>query len=115
MNSRGTMLDPEDDARYIQFTPEQLQALADFYKAGRSTRSLARRYGISAWTVRRRLIAMGVTMRGKKHNYLVTDQVIETAMRMRGEGRRWSDIVSATGVKSDSIMCAMRRSKEARE
>lgn len=115
MNNRGTMLDPEYDARYIQFTPEQLQTLADFYKAGRSTRSLARRYGISAWTVRRRLIAMGVTMRGKRHNHIVTDQVIETALKMRSEGERWKSIVSATGVKSDSIMYAIRRRREQRE
>lgn len=109
MNKRGTMLDPEEDARYIPFTPEQLQALVDLYRAGHSTRKLAARYGISACTVRRRLESLGVTLRGRGQANVVTDRVLVIASHMRTIGAGWRVIHWATGVQPDSIMNAMRR------
>jgi helix-turn-helix, Psq domain. len=113
MNKRGTMIDPEEDSRYIQFTPEQLQALADLYvKEGWSTRKLSRRYGVSACTVRRRLLSLGVTLRNVGQNNVVTPKVIETARRMLAQKKRWRAVAEATGVRADSIMCAMRRERQ---
>lgn len=110
MNKRGTMLDPEEDARYIEFTPEQLQALADLYRAGWSTRKLAARYGISACTVRRRLLAMGVEIRARG-GLKVTDQVISVARHLLASGAGWRVVSWATSVQADSIMNAMRRQR----
>lgn len=114
MNKRGTMLYPEEDSRYIHFTPEQLQALADLYKAGRSLRWLGRRYGIDASTVQRRLVGMGVVIRdsgfGESHK-VVTDDVLAVAHRFRDAGAGWRAIHWATGVKPDSIMGVMRRQR----
>lgn len=112
MNRRGTMLYPEENARYIEFKPEQLQALADLYRAGRSTRWLEKRYGISACTVRRRLVAMGVTMRGRGQNNVVTDDVLAVAHRLRADGAGWRVVNWATSVMPDSIMNAMRRRRK---
>lgn len=109
MNKRGTMLDPQEDARYIPFTPEQLQALVDLYRAGHSTRKLAARYGISACTVRRRLESLGVTLRGRGQANVVTDRVLVIAQHMRTIGAGWRVITWATGVRTDSIMTALRR------
>ena len=110
MNKRGTMVYPEEDARYITFTPEQLQALADMYTAGQSTRKLAARYGISPCTVRRRLIAMGVTLRGKG-GLIVTEQVIAIARHMLSNGARWYAVSWATSIKAETIMGAIRRQR----
>lgn len=110
MNKRGTMLYPEEDARYIEFTPEQLQALADLYRAGHSTRKLASRYGISACTVRRRLLSMGVAIRGRGR-LKVTDQVISVALHLLEGGAGWRVVSWATSVQADSIMNAMRRQR----
>lgn len=111
MNKRATMLYPEEDARYIPFTPEQLQALADLYRAGWSTYKLSRRYGISPTTVARRLEAMGVELRSSG-NRVVTTDVVEMAHRMRREGEAWRSIVKVTGVRERSIMRAMRSQRE---
>lgn len=109
MNKSGTMLYPEEDNRYIPFTPEQLQALADLYKAGWSTHKLAKRYGISPTTVGRRLAVMGVQLRPLRGSRVATDQVLETARRMRQDGLAWRAVTKATGVRGQSIMAAMRR------
>lgn len=111
MNNRGTMIDPEYDRRYIEFTPEQLQALADMYRDGKSTRALGRRYGISPTTVSRRLESMGVELRGRGKNHVSTDRVLETARRMRSEGHGWKAVSAATGVLASSIMGAIRRER----
>lgn len=111
MNKPGTMLYPEEDSRYIEFTPEQLQALADLYRAGQSTHKLAKRYGISPTTVGRRLVAMGVELRPLRGNRIATDQVLDTARRMRQDGLAWRAVVKATGVRDQSIMAAMRRAR----
>lgn len=113
MNKRGTMLEPEFDARFIPFTDEQLQRLADLYRNGWSTRKLGARYGISACTVRRRLLAMGVTLRGQGKWHVVTDQVMAIARHMREVGAGWRVVHWATGVAPDSIMNAMRRERRA--
>lgn len=110
MNNRGTMLDPEEDARYIMFTPEQLQALADLYRAGWSTYRLAKRYGISPTTVTKRLVAMGVEIRSIG-NRKVTPEVAHTARRMRKDGRPWREVEKVTGVHQRSIMRALRVGK----
>lgn len=107
MNKRGTMLDPEEDARYIPFTPSQLQTLTDLYRAGWSTYRLSKRYGISPTTVARRLQALGVELRSSG-NRVVSSQVLETAHRMRADGKAWRSIVKVTGVRERSIMRAMR-------
>lgn len=112
MNKRGTMIDPEYDNRYIEFTQEQLLALKDMYLAGQSTRKLSKRYGISPTTVQRRLQAMGVVLRDITRNYLVTDSVLETANRMRSAGARWKHVEAATGVKPQAIMGAIRRNRK---
>lgn len=112
MNKRGTMIDPEYDNRYIEFTQEQLLALKDMYLAGQSTRKLSKRYGISPTTVQRRLQAMGVELRDITRNYLVTDSVLETANRMRNAGARWKHVEAATGVKPQAIMGAIRRNRK---
>ncbi len=101
----------EEDARYIEFTPEQLQALADLYREGWSTYRLAKRYGISPTTVARRLLAMGVELRSAG-NRVVTTEVVETAHRMRQEGKAWRSIVKVTGVRERSIMRAIRSQRE---
>jgi len=111
MTKRGTMVYPEEDARYIQFTPEQLQALAEMYNAGRSTRTLAARYGVSPCTVRRRLVSMGVPLRGRG-GLLVTEQVLAVARHMLSNGARWYAVSWATGVKALSIQGAMRRQRK---
>lgn len=111
MNKRGTMLYPEEDNRYIPFTPEQLQALADMYRAGQSTRSLSRRYGISPTTVQRRLQSMGVELRGLGKPVVVTDEVLDAANRMRSIGTPWKSVEAATGVKSVAIRSAIRRKR----
>lgn len=111
MTNRGKMLDPEFDRRYIPFTDEQLQRLCEMYKEGWSTRKLAARYGVSPCTVRRRLLKLGVKLRGTGKNHVVTEQVMATAYRMRTEGTGWRAIVAATGVRSDSIQNAMRRER----
>lgn len=110
-NKRDTMLYPEEDARYIEFTPEQLRALADLYLAGWSTYKLSRRYGISPTTVARRLEAMGIGLRSSG-NRVVTADVVETAHRMRQEGKPWRSIVKVTGVRERSIMRAIRSQRE---
>lgn len=107
MNKRGTMLYPEEDARYIAFTPDQLQAMADLYREGWSTYRLSRSYGISPTTVARRLESLGIELRSSG-NRVVTIEVVETAHRMRKEGKAWRSIVKATGVRERSIMRAMR-------
>lgn len=113
MNKRGTMLDPEEDARYIVFTDLQLQALVDLYvKEKWSTRRLAKRYGVSACTVRRRLMALGVDLRGRGQNNVVTAQVLAMSGHMRERGAGWRVINWATGVAPDSIMNAMRRKRK---
>lgn len=111
MSQRGTMIDPEEDSRYIPFTDEQLKALADMYREGRSARSLSIIYGVSAETVRRRLEAMGVELRGRGGNHVVLPGVLEKAKQMRQEKKSWRAIVKETGVKSDTIMFAMRRER----
>lgn len=111
MNKLVTLDDPDHDRRFIPFTEEQLQALADLYRAGHSTRKLSARYGISPCTVRRRLLALGVTLRGHAPIRSATVQVMEIAHRMRKEGRGWRSIAEATGVKADTIMGAMRRER----
>lgn len=105
------MSEREEDARYIAFTPEQLQALADLYRAGWSTYRLAKRYGVSPTTVARRLEALGVELRSSG-NRVVTAEVVETAHRMRQEGKAWRCIVKATGVRERSIMRAIRSKRE---
>jgi hypothetical protein len=112
MNKRGTMLDPEYDARYIVFTDAQLQALIDLYALGWSTRKLGKRYGISACTVRRRLVSLGVDLRGQGQNNVVTDQVLGVTRHMLARGAPWRAINWATGVAPDSIMNAMRRKRK---
>jgi len=112
MNKRGTMLDPEEDARYIVFTVEQLQRLVELYREGWSTRKLAKRYGISACTVRRRLMALSVDLRGRGQNNVVTPLVLGVARYMRERGAGWRVINWATGVAPDSIMNAMRRKRK---
>lgn len=112
MNKRGTMLYPEDDARYIPFTPEQLQALADMYLGGKSIRWLAGRYGISQRTVRARLVTLGVELREAGKNHVVTDQVLAVARHMLTVGAGWRAVTWATGVQADSIMNAMRRQRQ---
>lgn len=111
MNKRDAKAVAED-ARFIRFTPEQLQALADLYQAGQSTHKLAKRYGISPTTVGRRLVAMGVELRPLRGNRIATDQVLEAARRMRQEGKPWRAVVKATGVRDQSIMAAMRRQRD---
>lgn len=114
MNNRGTMFEPEEDSRYIQFTPEQLQALADMYRDGWSTRKLAKRYGINPCTVQRRLVALGVTLRPSgfsDYHKVATDEVIAVAHRLRDAGAGWRVIHWATGVKPDTIMGVMRRQR----
>lgn len=115
INDRGKMIDPECDRRYIPFTYEQLQRLREMYREGWSTRKLAGRYGVSPCTVRRRLLKLGVKLRGTGKNHVVTDFVLATAHRMRNEGRGWRAIVTVTGVHADSIMNAMRRERKKRE
>lgn len=105
------MTDREQDARYIHFTPDQLQALADLYRAGWSTYRLSKRYGISPTTVSRRLEALGVELRSSG-NRVVTVEVVEKARRMRQEGKPWRSIVKATGVRERSIMRAIRSQRE---
>lgn len=111
MTNRGIMLDPEYDRRYIPFTDEQLWRMIELYYEGWSTRNLAGRYGISPCTVRRRLLKLGVKLRGTGKSHVVTEQVLATAHRMRAEGTGWRAIVAATGVHADSIMNAMRRER----
>lgn len=113
MSKRGTMLDPEYDNRFIEFTQEQLQTLKAMYLAGMSTRKLSKIYGISPTTVQRRLKSMGVELRDISRNYLVTDSVLETANRMRNAGARWKNVEAATGVSPQTIMGAMRRNRKA--
>lgn len=110
-NERSAMLKQEGDIRYIKFTPDQLQALADLYRAGQSTHNLAKRYGISPTTVGRRLVAMGVELRPLRGNRIATDQVLDAARRMRQDGLAWRAVVKATGVRDQSIMAAMRRQR----
>lgn len=105
------MTDREQDARYIPFTPAQLQALADLYRAGWSTYRLSKRYGISPTTVARRLEALGVELRSSG-NRVVSSHVLETAHRMRADGKAWRSIVKATGVRDRSIMRAMRSQRD---
>lgn len=112
MNKRGTMIDPEEDSRYIQFTSEQLQALVDMYLSGKSIRWLAGRYGISQRTVRARLVTLGAEVREAGKNHVVTDQVLGVARHMRERGAGWRVINWATGVAPDSIMNAMRRKRK---
>lgn len=100
--------------RYIPFTPEQLKALADLYRAGWSTYKLSKRYGISPTTVSRRLEAMGVALRSTG-NRVVSAEVLETARRMRADGKAWRFIVKATGVRERSIMRAIRSQREKAE
>lgn len=107
MNKRGTMIDPEEDRRYIPFTPEQLQAMGDMYREGWSTYRLAKRYGISPTTVTKRLVAMGVEIRSIG-NRKVTAEVAGTARRMRRDGRPWRDVEKVTGVHQRSIMRVLR-------
>lgn len=95
--------------QYIEFTPEQLQALGEMYKAGQSTHRLARRYGISPTTVMRRLAAMGITLRPQRANRTATAEVVAKAEQMRADGQKWRAIEKATGVKKLTIMGAIRR------
>lgn len=104
------MIDKEEDARYIMFTPEQLQAMGDLYRSGWSTYKLARRYGISPTTVTKRLVAMGVEIRSIG-NRKVTPEVAGTARRMRRDGRPWREVEKVTGIHQRSIMRALRVGK----
>lgn len=117
VNKRGTMLYPEEDARFILFTDEQLQALADLYRAGKSTRQISARYGISPTTVTRRLVSMGVKLRcqGHNHNYVATPHKVATARRMRASGHRWKAIEGQLGVTADTLMAAIRRERAKEE
>ncbi len=113
MNNSGSMLYTEEDPRIIPFTPEQMQKLAELYRDGRSPQKIGNLYGISAFTVRRRLVAMGVEIRGKGvQGYLVTVKVLATAKAMRDSGSRWKEVEAATGVKSDTLMLALRRERK---
>lgn len=96
-------------SQYIEFTPEQLQALGDMYAAGHSTHKLGKRYGISATTVMRRLTAMGIQLRPLRANRIATDEVVRKAEQMRAEDKQWRAIEKATGVKRLTIMAAIRR------
>ena len=96
-------------SQYIEFTPEQLQALGEMYQAGWSTHKLAKRYGISPTTVTRRLVAMDIPLRPLRANRTATDEVVAKAEQMRAAGQKWRDVEKATGVKKLTIMGAIRR------
>lgn len=112
MNKRGTMLYPEEDRRYIQFTEEQLKRLADLYLSGHSTLKLGAMYGISACTVSRRLASMGVQVREQGKWRRVTDDVLAVAVALRDSGAPWRVVGWATGVCHSSIMSAMLRERK---
>lgn len=96
------------DHRYIEFTKEQLDALGKMYLAGQSTHKLAKRYGISATTVGRRLEAMGISLRPLRENRTVTAEVMAQATKMLDRGETWRSIEKQTGVRPQSIMRVMR-------
>lgn len=101
-----------DSERFIPFTAEQIANLKKSYLAGESTRSLAKRYGISPCTVRSRLRRMGVALRNQGRSVRVTPQVMAKASAMRAQGQPWKIIQQKTGVKAESIRCAMRRARK---
>lgn len=101
-----------DSEKFIPFTDAQMARLKQSYLAGETTRSLAKVYGISPCTVRRRLLIMDVTLRPQGREPRVTPEVLATASAMRAQGKPWKDIGQKTGVKVETIMCAMRRGKK---
>lgn len=105
----------ETDHRYIVFTPQQLAQLKASYIAGESTDRLSARYGIAKCTVRRRLKAMGVTLRKPGRVLQATPEAIQKAATMRRAGHTWAEISKAVGVKSASIESAARRMAKRKE
>lgn len=100
--------------RYIEFTPEQLNAMGASYEAGATLRALSARYGISESVVSRRLKAMGVAVRPTGRSWSITDELMNRGQALKDSGMTWAQVGKEVGIGWESLTAAMRR-RRARE
>lgn len=98
----------EYDKRYIMFTGEQLNQMAEYYLGGASLDDVSKRYGISPSVVSRRLKGMGFAVRPGGKRQLITDQVMDQALALRALDVAWKQIGLTLGFNWESLQSAIR-------
>lgn len=80
------------NGNYIGFSPAQEAELKHRYASGETCKELARQFGISADTVRKRMKEFGVSLRQGKRRQMLTPNQLDKLVRMRNGGHMWKAI-----------------------
>lgn len=84
----------EDEDKY---GAEHLPKMKSMFARGYSTRAIAEQAGVSAMTVRRRLLEAGVDLGGPGRKLLIGAEYVLLAKIMRAEGMQWIAISDKIG------------------
>lgn len=97
------------DTNRVAMTVANVRAMAEMYQAGRCTRRVGEKFGMSACTVRRILLKAGVTMRPSGRLGVITPELVQEVCRLREAGHNWQTVADMIGVDRTTIHYAQKR------
>lgn len=80
-----------------KYGAEHLPKMKSMFERGYSTRAIAKEVGVSAMTVRRRLLEAGVDLGGPGRKLLIGADYVELTKRMRADGIEWIAVSEKIG------------------
>jgi hypothetical protein len=95
-----------------QFPEETERAMVDAYRAGESLREVAAQQGVGVDTVRRRVIAAGLTVRPARRKPSVPDAEL---VRLRNAGKTGREIGEIVGMKPHAVLKRLSRAQRRSE
>lgn len=90
-------------------TPAQLQEMADLYERRYSTRKIGPKFNVSAQTVRKLLVRLGVEIRRGGAQTVLTPEIKAEVQRLMKEGIKRVAIGAIVGISPSTIRDAIAR------
>ena len=109
--------------RFVWFSSEDLQRMINLYRSGMTTYDLSGIFGIDPRAVCRRLVAMGVELRGRGRKAMLTDdECISLLEQKQASGKTISQLARELR-RSERTICeyifrakaAIQRNQQARQ
>lgn len=94
--------------KFIPFTHDQLEDMRISYINGESTDSISHRFGVEACGVRRRLTAMGVTLRPRGRKMEISEQELMDAVSKRQGGALIKDLAKEYSCNRETMARYLR-------